>query len=156
MCFLDGLQLWIPALCSRSLTVSTEQLSPRAGSTALAAVREVWVAKRTMASSCSLVVALLRPHLSLVSTVPSLSNLFNHLFTVLCCTQNMQTWICNKKDLFKSQDVIFTEQLRAVAISRSPRPASYIPTIRFLISGVVSWTPRVFPIFPFNELWTIN
>lgn len=39
-----------------------------------------------------------------------------------------------------------TEQLTAAAISRRPRPASYIPTIRFLSSGVVSCTPLVLPI----------
>lgn len=99
MCFLDGLQLWIPALCSRSLIVSTEQFSPRAGRTALAAVMGVCVAKRIIASSCSWVVALLRPHLSRVSTLPSLSNLFSHLLTVLCCVPQSkhesgfaQTW----------------------------------------------------------------
>lgn len=41
---------------------------------------------------------------------------------------------------------IHTEQLIAAAISRRPRPASYIPTIRFLNSGVVSCTPLVLPI----------
>lgn len=40
----------------------------------------------------------------------------------------------------------YTEQLTAAAISRRPRPASYIPTIRFLNSGVVSCTPLVLPI----------
>jgi len=80
----EGLQLWIPALCSLSLTVSTEQVRPSAGSTAFAAVIGVCVARRTIASSCSVVVALLRPQRSRVSTVPSLSNLFSHLFTVRC------------------------------------------------------------------------
>lgn len=41
---------------------------------------------------------------------------------------------------------ILTEQFTATAISRKPKPASYIPTIRFLNSGVVSCTPLVFPI----------
>jgi len=71
-------------LCSLSLTVSTEQVRPSAGSTAFAAVIGVCVARRTIASSCSVVVALLRPQRSRVSTVPSLSNLFSHLFTVRC------------------------------------------------------------------------
>lgn len=47
--------------------------------------------------------------------------------------------------MYKERDY-YTEQLIAAAISRRPRPASYIPTIRFLNSGVVSWTPLVLPI----------
>lgn len=48
------------------------------------------------------------------------------------------------------QTLLRTEQLTAAAISRRPRPASYIPTIRFLNSGVVSCTPRVLPILHGN------
>lgn len=84
MYFRDGLQLCIPALCNLSLTVSTEQVNPKTGSTALAAVSDDPVARRTIASSCSVVVALLRPHRSRVSTVPSLLNLLSHLLTVRC------------------------------------------------------------------------